>query len=165
MLKHILYATDLGLYGPYVLNQVARLSASTGAKVDILHVIEPMGVFAESIIDTYIDDGRKAYLREQGMAQVLDSIKRQVCDTLESDYQQDISNLVLGEVLVELGKPAETIIEQAKIRNADLIVLGSHGQHAYRGGLMGSVVTKVLQMSPIPIYMIPMVNLNSLSRS
>jgi len=67
--------------------------------------------------------------------------------------------------LVELGKPAETIIEQAKIRNADLIVLGSHGQHAYRGGLMGSVVTKVLQMSPIPIYMIPMVNLNSLSRS
>ena len=64
MVKRILYATDLGLYGPYIMKQVAILAQSTGASVDILHVIEPMGVFAESIINTYMPEKEQVYLQE-----------------------------------------------------------------------------------------------------
>ena len=63
-----------------------------------------------------------------------------------------------------MGVPSDVIIAQTGIRDSDMVVLGSHGQHAYRGGLMGSVVTKVLQLSSVPVYMIPMVNLNELGR-
>jgi nucleotide-binding universal stress UspA family protein len=162
MIKRILYATDLGLYGPYFMKQVAILAQTTGAKVDVLHVIEPMGVFAESIIYTYMSEKERKHLRNKGLPQVVDKIRVQVLDTLNSDYADYLDLINLSEVIVELGSPAEKIIEQAKMRSSDIVVLGSHGQHAYRGGLMGSVVTKVLQLSSVPIYMIPMVSLNDL---
>ncbi len=66
MIKHILFATDLGLYGPYLMKQLASVVQSTGATVDILHAIEPMGLFAESIIDTYMPDKEREYLRNKG---------------------------------------------------------------------------------------------------
>jgi nucleotide-binding universal stress UspA family protein len=146
------------------MKQVAMIAQSTGASVDVLHVIEPMGVFAETIINTYLPEGDKNHLRSKGMPQVIDRIRLQVVDTLNSDYSDYLNTINLKEVLVEIGAPAEVIINQAKIRESDLVILGSHGQHAYRGGLMGSVVTKVLQMSSIPVYMIPMVSLNDLGR-
>jgi nucleotide-binding universal stress UspA family protein len=164
MIKRILYATDLGLYGPYIMTQVAILAQSTGAKVDVLHVIEPMGVFAETIINTYMPEKERKHLRNKGLSQVVERIRVQVLDTLNSEYSDYLDLINLSEVIVEVGSPAEIIIEQAKIRSSDMVVLGSHGQHAYRGGLMGSVVTKALQLSSIPIYMIPMVNLNDLGR-
>jgi nucleotide-binding universal stress UspA family protein len=164
MVKRILYATDLGLYGPYIMKQVAMLAQSTGAKVDVLHVIEPMGVFAESIINTYMPEQELKYLRNKGMSKVVESIRAQVIDTLNSDYADYLALINLSEVIVEVGSPADIVLEQAKIRGSDLIILGSHGQHAYRGGLMGSVVTKVLQLSAIPVYMIPMVSLDALGR-
>lgn len=164
MIKRILYATDLGLYGPYIMKQVAMIAQSTGASVDVLHVIEPMGVFAESIINTYLPEDDLHHLRNKGMPQVVDRIRLQVVDTLNSDYSDYLNTINLKDVLVEVGSPAEVIIKQASIRESDLVILGSHGQHAYRGGLMGSVVTKVLQLSSIPVYMIPMVSLNDLGR-
>jgi nucleotide-binding universal stress UspA family protein len=164
MIKRILYATDLGLYGPYIMKQVAMLAQSTGAKVDVLHVIEPMGVFAETIINTYMPEKERKLLRSKGLSQVVDRIRVQVLDTLNSEYSDYLDLINLSEVIVEVGSPAEIIIEQSRIRSSDIVVVGSHGQHAYRGGLMGSVVTKVLQLSSIPIYMIPMVSLNDLGR-
>jgi len=165
MISRILYATDLGLYGPYIMSQVALLAQTTGAKVDIVHVIEPLGIFAESIIDTYLPIEKAQALRGSEMDKVLANIKEQVIDTLESDYQVELSTILLGDVVIEVGKPADIILSEAKKREADLIIVGSHGQHAYRAGLIGSVVTKILQLSTIPVYMIPMVNLNELGRS
>ena len=162
MVKRILYATDLGLYGPYLMKRVAELASSTGAVVDVLHVVEPMGVFAESIVNSYLEEKDRQYLREQGMDEVLERIRLQVVDAIHADY--DSSKITIDEVVVEQGDAAATIMAQAQLRQADIIAIGSHGQQAYRGGLIGSVVAKVLQMSPIPVYMVPMVSLSDLGR-
>jgi nucleotide-binding universal stress UspA family protein len=146
------------------MKQVAMIAQSTGATVDVLHVIEPMGVFAESIISTYLPKDDRSHLRNKGMPQVIERIRLQVIDTLNSEYSDYLNTINLKEVIVEVGVPAEVIISQSKIRESDMVILGSHGQHAYQGGLMGSVVTKVLQLSSVPVYMIPMVNLNDLGR-
>ncbi len=164
MIKHILYATDLGLYGPYLMKQVAMLAQSTGARVDILHVIEPMGLFAESIIDTYMPEKERQYLRERGVSEVIERIRLQVIDTLKSEYADALAMINLSEVLVEVGQVAKVIIEQSQLRNCDLIVLGGHSQQSYGGGMTGSVVSKVLQTASIPIYIIPMVSLEDLAR-
>ena len=164
MISRILYATDLGLYGPYVMNQVALLAQGTGAKVDIIHVVEPLGIFAESILNTYLPKEQIGQLKGEELNKVLDSIKNQVMDTLYAEYKNELENINLSEVLVEVGKPADVILEHAQKRNADLIIVGSHGQHAYKAGLIGSVVTKILQLSSIPVYMIPMVKLEDLGR-
>lgn len=162
MVKRILYATDLGLYLPYVMKRVSELAATTGAVMDVLHVVEPMGLFAESIINAYLPEDEKDYLRQRGRSEVLKQIRLQVMDTIDAEYQGN--DYKIDEVIVEQGNPASTIIEQAKLRHADLIAIGSHGQQAVRGGLVGSVVAKVLQMSPIPVYMVPMMSLEDLGR-
>jgi len=165
VIKHILFATDLGLYGPYLMKQLASVVQSTGATVDILHAIEPMGLFAESIIDTYMPDKEREYLRNKGLTEVIERIRLQVIDTLNSEYADSLKLINLREVLVKVGVPAEVIVEQAKLTGSDLIVLGSHGQQAYCGGVLGSVVSKVLQTAPVAVHMIPMLTLNDLARS
>ena len=163
-MKRILYASDLGLYGPYVLNQVVSLAKASGARVDVLHVIEPMGVFAESVINTFMSEKDRQYLRVHGMPELLERIRLQVVDVFESDYGVQQGVECIGDIIVEQGDPSKVILEQALARNAEMIAIGSHGQHAYRGGLIGSVVAKVLQTSSLPVYMVPMVNLEALGR-
>lgn len=55
------------------------------------------------------------------------------------------------EYLVHTGDPAETILDQAKETNADLIVMGTHGRTGFNRMLMGSVAERVLRHSPCPV--------------
>lgn len=164
MINRILYAADLGLYGPYLMDQVASLAQSTGAKVDVLHVVEPMGVFAESIINTFMPEEEKKYLRAKGLSEVLETIRLQVIDTLNSDYAESIQKVTLDQVIVEIGHPAKVIVEQARLRGSDLIAIGACGQNASSDLHMGSVATQVLQQSYVPAFVIPMTPLNELKR-
>ena len=56
MIRSILYATDLGLYAPYVLQHALALTRAFNASLYVVHAVEPMGLFAESVLQTYLDD-------------------------------------------------------------------------------------------------------------
>lgn len=53
-----------------------------------------------------------------------------------------------------VGEPAATILEQAKSSRADLIVMGTHGQGALKGLILGSVAQKVISTSAIPVTVV-----------
>ena len=164
MISHILYATDLGLYGPYLMTQVAILAQSTGAKVDILHVIEPMGLFAESVIDSYMPEKEKEYLRDKGMSEIIEKIRLQVIDTLNSEYAKSLELINLSEVVIEVGDPAKVILEQSSLRGCDLVVLAGHGKQECGPGSLGEVTKRVLNDSQLPIYVLPKISLAELER-
>jgi nucleotide-binding universal stress UspA family protein len=46
---------------------------------------------------------------------------------------------------------AEGIIETAKARGCDLIVMASHGRRGISKVLLGSQATKVVSLSPVPV--------------
>ena len=48
----------------------------------------------------------------------------------------------------------EGIIDTAKELGADLIVMGSHGRHGLEKLLLGSVTTRVLGRSPVPVLVV-----------
>jgi nucleotide-binding universal stress UspA family protein len=52
------------------------------------------------------------------------------------------------------GEPAETILYQARRREVDLIVMASHGGGGMERWLLGSVATKVLRGSEIPVLVV-----------
>lgn len=164
MINRILYATDLGLYGPYLMEQVAVLVQSTGARVDLLHVVEPMGLFAESVIDSFMPEKEKEYLRDKGLAEIIGKIRLQVIDTLNSEYTNSMKLINLDEVLVEVGEPSKVILKQSIAVDYNLIIIAGHSQQDCGGGALGVVAERVLKESKIPVYVLPRISLDDLER-
>ncbi|RLC11913.1 MAG: universal stress protein [Deltaproteobacteria bacterium] len=67
----------------------------------------------------------------------------------------------IGNLSIEIeddlleGPAAEAIISVAESREADLIVLGTRGMGPFKGLLLGSVSTKVMQRAPCPVMVVP----------
>lgn len=161
MIKKIVFATDLGVLGPYVLCHALELSKQFGAKVDIIHVIEPMGIFAESILDIFLPPEDLDHLRKKGVYDVMKTIKERISDTMASEFAGDDDESFLGEINVVRGQPAEAILEYVDDHHIDMIVMGTHGEHGEVIGGLGSVASKVLQRSSVPVLMVPLARVNS----
>jgi nucleotide-binding universal stress UspA family protein len=58
------------------------------------------------------------------------------------------------EMSVWYGPPAEAIVEAARYRKADLIVMSSHGRSGLGRLVLGSVAESVLRATAVPILLI-----------
>lgn len=63
------------------------------------------------------------------------------------------STLAVDEIAV-VGDPGDVIVRTAERGGYDLVVMGSHGQGAFRNLLLGSVVTKVLGGCKVPVLVV-----------
>jgi nucleotide-binding universal stress UspA family protein len=61
---------------------------------------------------------------------------------------------VQAEAFVMTGKPADAIVEMAKEKQVDLVVLGSHGRTGLERLLMGSVTERTILLSPAAILVV-----------
>lgn len=55
---------------------------------------------------------------------------------------------------IKTGPIAETIAEYAKTKGCDHIVMGSRGRSSVTGLLLGSVATKVIHFSTVPVMLV-----------
>ena len=53
-----------------------------------------------------------------------------------------------------VGQPAESVVDLASRRKCDLIVIGANGRTAIGNALLGSVATKILRLSGIPVQLV-----------
>ena len=67
MVKTILYATDLGIYGPYLLEHVSDLAQRHDAKVFVVHAIEPLSPFADAVLEAFVPEDARQSLKTQGL--------------------------------------------------------------------------------------------------
>lgn len=156
MLKNILYATDLGLFGPFILEHVGELAKMHGARVTVVHAIEPVSVFADALLATYVPQDSMLALREHGYEAVLATIRARVRQAFHEDFIDfNGSTEWIADVQVVGGEPAQVILDQADLTHADLIVMGRHGGRSDSQTALGSVASKVLQLSRVPIYLVP----------
>lgn len=56
---------------------------------------------------------------------------------------------------VECGDPAQLIVDCAKHYHCDMIVIGMHGMDTILSAVPGSVVTKVLHLTSVPVVVVP----------
>ena len=56
-----------------------------------------------------------------------------------------------GEIAVVHGVPFQEILDTAKKRQVDLIIMGTHGRTGLPHVLLGSVAEKVLRLAPCPV--------------
>jgi len=158
MIQKILLATDLGPFASHALEHALDLAVSHQANIIVVHAVEPLSSFAHAMVSTYIDDSvddRPA--TEHG--QLLNSIRDQIMASLEGERSDiDPTYDCFSEFRVLQGRPAEVILAEASRVEADLIIMGSHGPESMGNNVLGSVTARVLQLSKVPVYMVPMIS-------
>lgn len=136
MIRSILYATDLGIYAPVVMQHALGMALNFRADLYVVHVVEPMGLFAESVLQSYLDERALNELQQQGISTMLSNIEHRVLDSLREEFaerQQDLA--LIRSVKVIQGEPSQVILEQSLKLAVDLLILGGHSQPV--GGLPG----------------------------
>ncbi len=150
----ILLAIDLSDHAPEVTRHAAGLAQQFGAKVHVLHVLEPLSDYSFALLDTYMPPETMELLRQQSGPQVMRLAMQQRLE--QFCREQQVPAGLIAEIKVAEGHhPSAAILEEAQRIGANLIVLGSHGQTALGEMFLGSVAHKTTLGSPIPVLLVP----------
>ncbi len=145
MFKHILVPTDGSPLSLKAAKLAASLAASEQAKVTAVHVTPPYRppVGGDSVI-YYPESFSPAEYRK-----AMDKTAQKALDRIEAVVAR--AKVPFARVALTHDQPWESIIETAKKRRCDLIVMASHGRRGLAGLLIGSETTKVLTHSRTPV--------------
>ena len=162
-IKKILYATDLSESAAHAFAYAVSLANLYGAGITILHVMADFS--GEEFIVNMINTNTWEEIKSRHYAKARDQLigKRRgnaaLKEALEVFSEEAKAGgldqaFVTDEILIESGSPAEVIVETARKRNCDLIVMGTHGLSAIADALIGSTAKWVVRHSPIPVLVI-----------
>ena len=144
MYRHILISTDGSELSRRAVHHGLLFAKSVGAKVTALTV--------EGSFNVYDVPASKVHEMSSSFAEHVERTKAHAEKILNSVAEEARSAGVTCEtVQVEQDHPYEAIIETAKQRGCDLIVMASHGRSGIAAIVLGSVTTKVLTHTKIPV--------------
>lgn len=129
---HVLFATDLSDSSKYAFHIARAIKRDYGAKLTIIHVVLPPVImggdgFAPPPAPVNFD------LMEKELAK------------LESEVSPPVEHLLIeGDAVTE-------ILNVAKEKKVDMIVLGTHGRTGLGRMLIGSVAEQVLRRATCPV--------------
>ncbi len=126
MYKHILLATDLSDETDYIIEKVRKMRGLTGAKLSIVHVVEPMPGYSYAYLGIEDIEGQLIEEAKSALAKL--------GHTLAVDNKDQ---------WIEVGPTKSKILDIAENVKADLIVCGSHGRHGL-SLLLGSTANAIL---------------------
>ena len=143
MYKTILIATDGSPLSEKAVTAGVALAGVLRAKIVAIHVFRLHFNFPLDDMETF-DSETLAQLRESAQR-----AGRKILDQVEKQARS--AGVECAAEPVEGEWPWQRIIQTAKDKNCDLIVMASHGYHGFRGLVLGSETNKVLTHSTIPV--------------
>ncbi|HEY5673107.1 MAG TPA: universal stress protein [Malonomonas sp.] len=152
-IKKILYATDFSSGSSHVFRYALSLASRYQAQVSILHVVEPLSPFAQSLVELHISHQASETQHADNRKQLLNNLKERLHTFCENEACVAEENLV-ADIQVLEGLPAPTIIKQATACQADLIVMGTHQHSAVGEALLGTTAHKVLHSCALPTLLV-----------
>ena len=126
-----------------ILDQAKALAESVQGTLILIHVAEPDPDFVgyDTGPDVVRDHVAHSMRQEhQAIQQHAEQLRDKGLDTT---------------ALLVQGSTVETILEEVEKRNADMIVMGSHGHGAMHNLLLGSVSEGVVRHATCPIVLVP----------
>jgi nucleotide-binding universal stress UspA family protein len=142
-MKLILHPHDGSASATKALNFAIDLAQATKAKLLVLNVQRRRG--SDRIPKSMVEFERIEQIR-MSEAELLRAAAEAIAQSAEQAAH--IKGVTDTEVLVAEGDPAGEIVETAKRRNVDAIVIGSRGLGDLEGLLLGSVSHKVAHLAP-----------------
>lgn len=141
MFKHILLATDGSVASEHAAQLAVGLARTHGAKLTAVYVVDPYPYIGVGEINPM---GFQAYMAAaQAQAAEAHSKIEALC--------KEGAQVSLDARLVEDVGAASGIVQTSEAVGADLIVVGSHGRSGIARLMLGSVSTKVVAESKVPV--------------
>ena len=138
MFKRILLATDGSPDAGEALVYARDLAMHHGAQVIVVHAFEPVPTFLGAPAEDRVL-GRHVAAGEAVAEDVAGKLREAGLD-------------IIVEVLE--GPPADAILNVARVRQCDLIVMGSRGHGALASLLLGSVSHRVVAHARAPVLVV-----------
>ena len=125
----------------HAVHQAAWLARRFHAEIILLHVVTPFSYPAGSL--------------ERGHEITAQDLQAHIVQRAQHDLDQaqhpELDGIAVTRVLLK-GDPAHEIVQTARERNVDLIVMSTRGHGAFYRFLLGSVTAKVLHESDCPVW-------------
>ena len=137
--KKILCGTDFTEHSYLGLDYALRFAKLADGLLIVAHFVHvPSG-------DVYTDEAwPRTFQEAKARAQTL----------LEQVHQTRLQAYPKTELVVEIGVPAELMIQLAKQRQIDLIVTTTHGHSELADLIMGSTAEKLIRHAPCPVFVV-----------
>ena len=142
MFKNILLATDGSVASEHAAGLAVGLARTHGAQLTALYVSDPY---------PYLGVGEVNPMGYQAYAAAAQQHAAQAHAHVEALCTSGGAAVPLQVRLVEDVAAASGIVESAKELGCDLIVMGSHGRSGIVRLMLGSVASRVVAESPIPV--------------
>jgi nucleotide-binding universal stress UspA family protein len=140
--QKLLVPLDGSTLAESVLAEAAVLGKALAAEVIFLQVILPIDDVIRSGPMTISVDEVWATQREQALRYLNEVRTRPQWTGVKTD------------IAVELGQPAETILDVARARGVDRIVMATHGRTGITRWVFGSVAEKILQAADRTVVLV-----------
>jgi nucleotide-binding universal stress UspA family protein len=142
MYRKIMVGTDGSKTAQKAVDQAIELCKSTGAELIAVSVVDMKPV--SSIEET---DG-EVYRKVQS------EFERHANELLDDVEKKAIKEKLKIKRVVQIGDPADVIVELAKRERADLIVIGTKGLVGVERVLLGSHAERIVRWAQIPVLVV-----------
>ena len=139
--RMILAATDFSRSAAIAVRRAVQIARTTGARLELMHVVAPQPTNWKTIRDVLgfdlVDLTGDASHRLREAAERIDAEPALAVDT----------HLVEGKAHTEIAARASAI-------NADMVVVGAHGEHFVLDVLIGTTAQRVQRLSTVPVLLV-----------
>ena len=139
-LRRILVPIDFSPHSDQALKYAVALAEKFSAQLFLVHAFQDVSIYQTEVVS-----GAPPILPP---VEQLTASARGEMDRLVSERQLHRFNV--HTEIVE-GAPVEEIVDYAKEKDIDLIVLATHGRGWLAHAIMGSVAEKVVRKAPCPV--------------
>jgi len=140
-IRRILVPIDFSAPSKKALAYAVAFAQQFGAKLMLLHVVEPVGTpdFEESF-PLNVDKDRVMAVGQEQLEHVF--------------KEQAIDPKLVGQVLVRYGRSFNEIAKAAGTLQVDLIIISTHGYTGLKLAFLGSTTERVVRHAPCPVLVV-----------
>jgi universal stress protein A len=135
----ILVPIDFSVHSKVALSYAILIAQRFGASLHLIYVVEPTIYPADLGFGQVVLPGVEDELREKG------------AEELEGLIEREIGRRVRATSVVRTGNPHQEILREAEEKQADLIIVATHGHTGVEHMLFGSTADRVVRHATCPV--------------
>ena len=144
-MKKILVPCDFSDSARQAYKFAIDIAAVNSGEVIVVKIIDLTPVYLESL------DSNPYYLH---LSSVLKELEDDAWNDFEVFTQAIDARGVKVTFVTEQGSLSQSLLNQIQKHQADLVVMGTHGVHGLKELLIGSNTEKIVQYSPVPVFVV-----------